>query len=269
MAGINKIILIGNLEADPEVRYTPSGTAVANFSMATVENWSDRDGQTQSRKGWHRIVAWRRLGEICGEYLRKGSQCYMEGRLQTKSWEDQDGNKRWTTEVIAQTMQMLGSAGGDQDEQFSDGPLSAPVTAEQSGVNKVILVGRLGNDPEVKQIPSGSTVANFSVATSEEWKDKNSGEKQERTEWHRIVAWDKLGQTCGDSLHKGTQIYLEGRLQTRSWEGQDGNKRWTTETVAQIMRILGTGGKGGRAESTEERFPTEEPINIPEDEIPF
>jgi len=269
MAGINKIILIGNLEADPEVRYTPSGTAVANFNMATEEQWSDREGQKQTRKGWHRIVAWRRLGEICGEYMRKGSQCFIEGRLQTRSWEDQDGNKRWTTEVIAQNMQMLGSADRGQSEQFSDGPDSTQNATPQGGVNKVILLGRLGSDPEVKQIPSGSTVANFSIATSEEWKDKNSGEKQERTEWHRIVAWDKLGQMCGQSLHKGSQVYIEGRVQTRSWEGQDGNKRWTTEIVAQMVRILGASGKGGRAESTEERFPTEEPINVPEDDIPF
>ncbi|MBC8176364.1 MAG: single-stranded DNA-binding protein [Desulfobacteraceae bacterium] len=164
---------------------------------------------------------------------------------------------------------MLGSADRGQSEQFSDGPDSGQDAAPQDGVNKVILVGRLGRDPEVKQIPSGSTVANFSIATSEEWKDKTSGEKQERTEWHRIVAWDKLGQMCGDSLHKGSQVYVEGRVQTRSWEGQDGNKRWTTEIVAQIVRILGAGGRGGRAESTEDRFPTEEPINIPEDEIPF
>ena len=83
MAGVNKIILIGNLEADPEVRYTPSGSAVANFSMATSEQWTDREGQKQTRKGWHRIDAWRRLGEICGEYLHKGKQVYIEGRLQT------------------------------------------------------------------------------------------------------------------------------------------------------------------------------------------
>jgi single-strand DNA-binding protein len=269
MAGVNKIILIGNLEADPEVRYTPSGTAVANFNMATSEQWTDREGQKQSRKGWHRIDAWRRLGEICGEYLHKGKQVYIEGRLQTDSWEDQDGNKRYSTKVVAREMQMLGSADRGQSEQFSDGSDSTQDATPQGGVNKVILLGRLGSDPEVKQIPSGSTVANFSIATSEEWKDKNSGEKQERTEWHRIVAWDKLGQMCGRSLHKGSQVYIEGRVQTRSWEGQDGNKRWTTEIVAQMVRILGAAGKGGRAESTEERFPTEEPINIPEDEIPF
>jgi single-strand DNA-binding protein len=114
MAGINKVILVGNLGRDPEVRYTPSGTAVANFTLATTETWTDRDGQKQSHTEWHRIVAWRRLGEICGEYLSKGKQVYIEGRIRTREWEDQDGNKRKTTEIEAQTMQMLGSRVQDE-----------------------------------------------------------------------------------------------------------------------------------------------------------
>ncbi len=138
-----------------------------------------------------------------------------------------------------------------------------------SGVNKVILVGRLGKDPEVRYTPSGAAVANFSLATSEEWKDKNTGEKQERTEWHRIVAWRRLGEICGEYLRKGSQIYIEGKLQTRSWEDRDGNKRYTTEIVAQNMQMLEAAGKGGKTESVEGSFPTEEPISIPDDDIPF
>jgi single-strand DNA-binding protein len=118
MAGINKVILIGHLGRDPEVRYTPDGTAVANFTMATSEKWKDKGtGEKKERTEWHRIVAWRRLGEICGEYLSKGRQVYIEGSLQTREWQDQDGNKRWTTEIVAQNMQMLGSR--DQAESFS------------------------------------------------------------------------------------------------------------------------------------------------------
>ena len=111
MASINKVILIGNLGADPELRYTATGTAVANFRLATKEAWTGKDGNKEERTEWHRIVAWGRLGEICGEDLAKGKQVYIEGKLQTRSWEDRDGNKRYTTEVLAQTMQMLGSAG--------------------------------------------------------------------------------------------------------------------------------------------------------------
>ena len=108
-----------------------------------------------------------------------------------------------------------------------------------SGVNKVIVVGRLGSDPEVKTIPSGQTVANFSVATSENWTDKD-GQKQERTEWHRVVVWQKLADVCGKFLSKGRQVYLEGRLQTRSWEDQQGQKRYTTEIVASTVQFLGS-----------------------------
>jgi single-strand DNA-binding protein len=109
MAGINKVILIGNLGSDPEVRYTPSGVAVAQFNIATSEEWKDKDsGEKKERTEWHRIVAWRRLGEICGEYLSKGQQVYVEGRIQTNAWEDKEGNKRYTTEIIANTVQFLG-----------------------------------------------------------------------------------------------------------------------------------------------------------------
>lgn len=138
-----------------------------------------------------------------------------------------------------------------------------------AGVNKVIIVGRLGKDPEVRYTPSGAAVANFTVATSEEWKDRDTGEKQERTEWHRIVAWRRLGEICGEYLHKGREVYIEGRLQTRSWEDRDGNTRYTTEIVAQNMQMLGSQGKQGKADTPEERFPSEEPVSVPDDDIPF
>ena len=109
-----------------------------------------------------------------------------------------------------------------------------------SGVNKVIIIGRCGKEPELKYTLAGKAVANFTVATSEEWKDKDTGEKQERTEWHRIVAYNILGEICGKYLKKGSQIYVEGKLQTRQWEDKAGNKRYTTEIVAQSMQLLGS-----------------------------
>lgn len=104
-------------------------------------------------------------------------------------------------------------------------------------INKVILVGRLGRDPEVRYTADGQAVANFSVATSEKWKDKNTGEMMERTEWHNIVAWRRLGEICGEYLAKGKLVYIEGRLQTRSWE-KDGVTRYTTEVIASEMKML-------------------------------
>ena len=109
--GVNKVIIVGNLGQDPEVRYMPNGNAVANITVATSESWKDQQGQMQERTEWHRIVLYRRLAEIAGEYLRKGSKVYLEGRLQTREWQDQQGQKRYTTEIIANEMQMLDGRG--------------------------------------------------------------------------------------------------------------------------------------------------------------
>ena len=138
-----------------------------------------------------------------------------------------------------------------------------------AGVNKVMLIGNLGRDPEVKYTPSGTALATFSIATTEEWKDRDTGEKQQRTEWHRIVAWRRLGEICGEYLRKGSQVYIEGKLQTRDWEDRDGNKRYTTEIVAQTMQMLGRPSREGRADAYEEPHPVEEPVSIPDDDIPF
>jgi single-strand DNA-binding protein len=111
--GVNKVILVGNLGADPEVRFTPSGQAVANFRIATSENWTDKAGQKQERTEWHRIVVWGKLGELCGEYLAKGRQCFVEGRLQTREWTDKENKKNYTTEVVGSNVVFLGGPRGE------------------------------------------------------------------------------------------------------------------------------------------------------------
>ena len=127
--GVNKVILIGNLGADPEVKYTPSGAPVVNVNLATNESWTDRSGERQERTEWHRLVIWRKLAEIVGQYLKKGSKIYVEGRLETRSWDDPSGQKRYTTEVVVNDMQMLDSRG-----DFSEsGTPAAP--AEQESVS--------------------------------------------------------------------------------------------------------------------------------------
>jgi len=122
--GINKVILVGNLGADPETRYTPSGTAVANIRLATTKAWKDRNsGEQQERTEWHRVVMFNRLAEIAGEYLKKGSQVYIEGELRTNKWQDKEGNDRYTTEIIANDMQMLGGrGGGGGSSSYGDAP---------------------------------------------------------------------------------------------------------------------------------------------------
>ena len=119
--GVNKVILIGNLGSDPEVKYTPTGVAVANVSLATNETWNDKSGERQERTEWHRLVIWRKLAEIVGQYLKKGSKIYVEGRLETRSWDDQGGQKRYTTEVVVNDLQMLDGRG-----DFSDGGQGGP-----------------------------------------------------------------------------------------------------------------------------------------------
>jgi single-strand DNA-binding protein len=140
------------------------------------------------------------------------------------------------------------------------------------GLNKAMLIGRLGRDPEVRYTPDGLAVANFSIATSEEWNDKSTGEKKERTEWHRIVVFGKLGEICGEYLSKGKQVYIEGRLQTRSWE-KDGIKRYTTEIVATDMQMLGTKDAADPATSFENASTPQETMppfaKAPDDDIPF
>ncbi len=113
------------------------------------------------------------------------------------------------------------------------------------GINKVIIVGNLGQDPETRYMPSGSAVTNFTVATNESWKDKQTGEQRERTEWHRVVMFDRLAEIAAEYLRKGSQVYIEGKLQTRKWQGQDGQDRYTTEIRANEMQMLGGRGGGG------------------------
>ena len=139
--GVNKVILIGNLGSDPEVRYTPDGTPVANFSLATSESWNDRNtGERQERTEWHRLVLWRKLAEIASQYLKKGSRIYIEGKLQTRSWDDQSGQKRYTTEVVVNDMQMLdsrgegggGGGGGGYSDQSAGGQNAGPAAQPEA-----------------------------------------------------------------------------------------------------------------------------------------
>ena len=132
--GINKVILIGNLGRDPEVRYTTSGAAVANVTIATSESWKDKQtGEPQERTEWHRVVFFARLAEIVGEYLKKGSKVYVEGRLQTRKWQDQSGQDRYSTEVVANEMQMLDSRGGGGSGNFDQSKPPASRSADGGG----------------------------------------------------------------------------------------------------------------------------------------
>lgn len=147
-----------------------------------------------------------------------------------------------------------------------------------AGVNKVILVGNLGQDPEIRYMSDGTAVTTFRIATSETWKDKQTGEKKEQTEWHRIVAWRRLGEICGEYLSKGSQVYVEGKLQTRTWE-KDGVTRYTTEIVASTVQFLGgrsdsggrprPAGNRGSQPMNDQGYPEPPMHDAQEDDIPF
>lgn len=135
------------------------------------------------------------------------------------------------------------------------------------GVNKAIIVGNLGQDPDTRYMPSGDAVTNISVATSESWKDKQTGESKERTEWHKISAFGRLAEIMAEYLKKGSQVYIEGKLRTRKWQDKDGNDRWTTEIIADQMQMLG--GKGESKPQQENTYPEGPHPDDPSDDIPF
>lgn len=142
------------------------------------------------------------------------------------------------------------------------------------GINKVIIIGNLGQDPEVNQIQNGGSVANISVATSESWKDKQTGQKQERTEWHRIVFFNRLAEIAGEYLKKGSQVYIEGSLRTRKWQDQSGQDRYTTEIVASEMQMLGGRQEQQQSSSRPAPPPANQPMGVSQaedfdDDIPF
>jgi single-strand DNA-binding protein len=142
MASVNKVILIGNLGRDPEVRYLPNGDAVANISIATTETWKDKGGEKQEKTEWHRVSMFSKLAEIAGEYLKKGSQVYIEGRLETRKWTDKEGHERSTTEIRADRMQMLGSRSGGsermapQEDDAPPRPAAAAPAKKPAGTGK-------------------------------------------------------------------------------------------------------------------------------------
>jgi len=135
---VNKVILVGNLGKDPEVRYTQTGSAVANFSIATSEQWNDRDGKKQERTEWHNIVVWGKTAEHCGQYLSKGRQVFIEGSIRTRSYDDKSGNKRYITEIVAQRVQFLGGGGGTRVPQGG---------MDSGGVDDMAMGGMGGGQP--------------------------------------------------------------------------------------------------------------------------
>jgi single-strand DNA-binding protein len=158
MASVNKVILVGNLGRDPEVRYMPNGEAVCNFSIATTDSWKDKSGAKQERTEWHNIVMYRKLAEIAGEYLKKGRPVYVEGRLQTRKWQTKEGQDRYTTEIIADQMQMLGGRDGGGSNASYDGGMDQ---SADNDYNQAPSQGQVRQAPAAKPATSGSGFDDF------------------------------------------------------------------------------------------------------------
>lgn len=150
MASVNKVILIGNLGKDPEVRYLPSGDAVANISIATTETWKDKGGEKQEKTEWHRVSMFSKLAEIAGEYLKKGSQVYIEGRLETRKWTDKEGHERYTTEIRADRMQMLGSRSGGSERMAPPEDDAAPRATTPAPAKKAAGAAKGGGFDDIE-----------------------------------------------------------------------------------------------------------------------
>jgi single-strand DNA-binding protein len=230
MYALNRSQIIGHLTQAPEIRQTPNGQVVGDLNIMTRQTFTNASGQSQTAVSYINVVVWRGLAEICDKYLKKGSQVYISGRIQTDDWEDQEGNKRYKTRVIADEMILL-------DPKTANPAL--PEGAQLGGgMNQAEIIGNATRDPELRQTPNGDSVCSFGVATNFAWKDR-SGQNQEKTEFHNVVAWGDLAKSFGENIKKGRKVYIAGRLQTRSWETPDGKKRYTTEIIANNALALG------------------------------
>lgn len=231
MYALNKAQIIGHLTQDPVIRQTPSGQSVGDLNLVCKLSFKNSDGNDQPITSYHNVVVWRGLADICGQYLRQGSQIYIAGRLQTESWEGDDGQKRYKTKIIADEMIML-----DSKNPITGIPADSTVIY---GLNRAEIIGNLTRDPEMRTTPNGTAVATLGVATNFSWKDKE-GQDKEATEFHNVVLWEKMAEEASKYLQKGRKVYVSGRIQTRSWETPNGDKKYTTEIIAEQLSVLGS-----------------------------
>jgi single-strand DNA-binding protein len=230
MYALNRVKLIGYVMENPEVRSLPNGTEVCDINLKVISKVK-KDNSFFDTTSFHTVTCWRNLASIVGQYAKEGSQVFVEGRLKTDTWDGEDGKKRYKTKIVADNLILLTPKNGGfpaiQSKTFS------------TGINEVELIGNLTKSIEVRQTPAGHSVGNTSLATNRKWKNLNTNEFQEETEFHNIVLWNELAVNGEKELIKGRKIYLKGRMQTRSWDSPEGEKRYTTEVIAESISLLG------------------------------
>ncbi len=232
MFSFNRVSIIGYQTQPFTVRQTPSGTSVTDLNLVVPYTFRAESGETLEGKGFHTVTLWGPMAEVAGRFLKPGSQIFVSGRLQTDSWDDEKtGEKRSKTKIIGLDMIMLDPKDGLRQHEGS--------TSLRAALNRAEAIGNVTRDPEIRTTTGGQQVLTLGVATNERWKDKASGEVRERTEFHNVVVWGALAQEVAKGLKKGNKVYVCGRVQTRSWETKDGQKRYTTEIVADQVNLLG------------------------------
>ncbi len=271
--GLNNVYLAGTLTQAPELRYTPGGLAILELNLAGNDHVVGDDEKLRELAWYHRVTVFGAQGESLVNQLEAGTPTFVEGRLNYRSWEAQDGQRRAALDVVAQRVEVL-TMGPRRDGE--------PTVTDSRGqhrlrnaLNEVLVIGNLTRDAELRYTPSGSAVTRFSVAVNERFRDR-SGTDQERTHYVDVNVWRELAEATAE-LAKGDPVFVTGRLVNDSWTDRDGNKRFTTRVEGSRVEFLtrgpGSGGAGTRPEKTQqggqasqldidEEFP-------PEEDLPF
>lgn len=236
MYSLNRVTLIGYQTQPVQVRQTPSGTSVTDLNLVVPSQVKTEAGETIQSKSFHTVTLWGPVAEVAGQFVRPGSQLFIGGRLQTDSWEDEKtGEKRSKTKVVGNEMILLDPKGGQ-----SPAPQSEAVSG---GVNRAEVIGNVTKDPEIRTTTSGQKVLTIGIATNDRWKDRQSGEMKEKSEFHNVVVWGNLAEDVARNAKKGVRVYAAGRVQSRTWETPTGQKRVSTEIVADQVSLLGIKSK--------------------------
>jgi single-strand DNA-binding protein len=252
--GLNKVMIIGFVERDQETRYTPNGQPVASFSVSTNRRWTTNTGEARESTEWFNVVAWGSLAEATSQWLRKDQRVYAEGHLQTRRWDDADGQRHFRTEVVASKLIPMGERDSLAQQHLTGEDEETPLC-----LNRVLVIGNVGRDPEMRYTPRGQAVTSFSLAATRHWTTAN-GDRRDATEWFNVVSWGSLAEICNQYLAKGRRVYVEGELRTRSWAESDGKKHFRTELVANEMILLGPRPKAGKTEYNESSFNNDSPF---------
>ena len=232
MFSLNRVSLIGYQTQPVELRQTPGGTAVTDLNLVVPNSFTSGTGEQLTGKGFFTVTVWGAMAEVASQYLRAGGQIFVSGRLQTDTWDDEkSGEKKSKTKLVAQDMILLDP---------KDGQRAIPAGMELGKcLNRAEIIGNVTKDPEMRTTTSGQSVLSIGVASNEKWKDRQSGEMKERTEFHNVVLWGALAQDVAKQVKKGYKVFVSGRVQSRQWETKTGSKRTTTEIVADQFSMLG------------------------------